>query len=335
MGFFRRLFGKTSDEAENKTVSNTSTVEALPNSRPAGVEFDPIAKPVATSPLPSRNISDGVTRPLVPDKAFPNPDEPYASHGEHLAFGQYTDVGRVRSNNQDAALSFFVSGRSAEAHPDFGLFIVADGMGGHHDGEKASAITTRVMATQVANTVYLPSLMVDNDVERATITEAMISAVQKANQEVKKNVPEGGTTVTAVAVIGDLAHFVHVGDSRAYLVTKEGLEQVTRDHSLVQRLIELGQLTKEEANDHPQKNVLYRALGQNDSVEVDTLTRRLPSNCRLLLCSDGLWSQVEERDLFEITMNTPDPQQACEKLVALANARGGTDNITAIILKIS
>ena len=139
----------------------------------------------------------------------------------------------------------------------------------------------------------------------------------------------------AVAIVGDLAHFAHVGDSRAYLITRDGLEQITRDHSLVQRLIELGQLTEEEAKDHPQKNVLYRALGQNESLEVDALTRRLPAESRLLICSDGLWGLVEEREIFEVAINTADPQQACNKLVDLANGGGGNDNITVIILKIS
>src|SRR5690606_5445425 len=130
--------------------------------------------------------------------------------------------------------------------------------------------------------------------------------------------------------IGDLAYIAHVGDSRIYLYTKDGLEQLTRDHSLVQRLIELDQLTQEEAAEHPQKNVLYRALGQSENIEVDTLTRRLPPKARLLLCSDGLWNQVPERDIQEIVKQSNNPQDACNKLVALANKHGGMDNVTVI-----
>jgi len=126
-----------------------------------------------------------------------------------------------------------------------------------------------------------------------------------------------------------------VGDSRVYLITKEnGVEQITRDHSLVQRLIELDQLTREEANVHPQKNVLYRALGQSDSLEVDALTRRLPPNSKIMLCSDGLWNMLNEDEIGEISLKSTNPQEACDKLVALANTHGGTDNITAIILQI-
>jgi serine/threonine protein phosphatase PrpC len=253
---------------------------------------------------------------------------------DHIVFGQATDVGMVRSNNQDSALSFFFTSHSAEERPDFGLFVVADGMGGHEDGEKASAITTRVVAAHITNSIYMPILSEGDDVERPPITEALVSAVQKANSQVINTVPNGGTTATAVAVIGDLAYIAHVGDTRAYLITKDNIEQITRDHSLVQRLIELDQLTPEDAANHPQKNVLYRALGQNESLEVDTLTRRLPPSSRVLLCSDGLWGLVKEREIFEIATNNPNPQEACDKLVALANTRGGVDNITAILLRV-
>jgi protein phosphatase len=206
-------------------------------------------------------------------------------------------------------------------------------MGGHHDGEKASAMTARTLAAYVTSNIYLPLLDGDAD-DRPPMTEILVEAVQKANASVISKVPEGGTTLTAVAIIGDLAHIVHVGDSRVYLITKDGLEQITRDHSLVQRLIELDQLTTEEAADHPQKNVLYRAIGQSESLEVDAITRRLPPNSRLLLCSDGLWNQVSDKELGEVVMTHDNPQEACDKLVALANARGGTDNITTILLQI-
>src|SRR5262249_5109493 len=154
---------------------------------------------------------------------------------EHISFGQATDVGMVRTNNQDSVYSYIATGRSAEQRPDFGMFIVADGMGGHHDGEKASALAARVMAAYVNNHIYMPILNGDHDADRVPITEAMIAGVQKANADVIVKVPDGGTTLTAVAIIGDLAYIAHVGDSRAYLITKDGLEQVTRDHSLVQR----------------------------------------------------------------------------------------------------
>jgi serine/threonine protein phosphatase PrpC len=207
-------------------------------------------------------------------------------------------------------------------------------MGGHQDGEKASAITARTVATQVLNTMYFPLIAkqtLNNDVP---ITETLANAIQKANTEIMANVPDGGTTLSAAVIIGDRAYIAHVGDSRIYLLHKGQIEKLTRDHSLVQRLIELDQITLEEANEHPQKNVLYRALGQNENVEVDTLTRRLPSGGLLLLCSDGLWNQVSEEEITDAVLHTRNLQEACHKLVTLANNHGGVDNVTVVLLQL-
>jgi len=332
MDLFRRLFSQTHTPVEDSAVETptpaTKSGETTPvETQPPVIETTPIAAPTPAVAETATLIADGATRPLPPETVI-------SSSNDHLAFGQATDVGMVRTNNQDSVLSFLSTSRSAEQRPDFGLFIVADGMGGHHDGEKASALTTHIVASYVTNHVYLPMLNGDNDSERVPITEAMIAAVQKANGDIIAKVPDGGTTLTAVAIVGDLAYVAHVGDTRVYLITKDGVEQITRDHSLVQRLIELGQLTAEEAAVHPQKNVLYRALGQSENLEVDALTRRLPPNSRLMLCSDGLWNMISEGDIIDITMKHTNPQEACDKLVALANTHGGTDNITAVILQI-
>lgn len=325
MDIFRRLFTQSNAKPED-TVQTTAekTKEATVKAEPVVVETTPIS-PSTLEAAPT--VADGATRPLPPETVI-------TSNNEHIIFGQATDVGMVRTNNQDSVYSFVATGRSAEQRPDFGIFIVADGMGGHHDGEKASALTARLVASYATNHIYLPILNGDHDADRVPITEAMIAAVQKANGEVINKIPDGGTTLTSVAVVGDLAYVAHVGDSRVYLITKDGIEQITRDHSLVQRLIELDQLTREEANIHPQKNVLYRALGQSENLEVDALTRRLPPNSRLMLCSDGLWNMVSEQEIVEIAMSHPNPQEACDKLVALANMHGGTDNITAILLQV-
>jgi serine/threonine protein phosphatase PrpC len=270
----------------------------------------------------------GVTQPLPPEPI------PMAQSG-HLVFGQSSDQGMVRTNNQDAAVSFFFTSDTVDDRPDFGVFIVADGMGGHKEGEKASALTASTVMEDIFKTIYLPMIQ-DEDLhsDRPTITEALTDAVHTANVKVRDKVKDGGTTITALVVLGDQAYIAHVGDSRAYLITQEaGVEQLTRDHSVVQRLIELDQLTPEEAETHEQRNVLYRAIGQNEEVEVDILRRRLPSNAQILMCSDGLWGLIKRQDIHDIVLNTVDPQEACEKLVALANMNGGTDNITAILLK--
>jgi serine/threonine protein phosphatase PrpC len=329
MDLFRRLFSQTNTNAEGISVETPSPKEdvmPLTESPTAPLMEPPATSTAIAAPSPAP-IPDGATRPLPPETVI-------SSSNEHLTFGQATDVGMVRTNNQDAMLSFLSTSRSSDQRPDFGLFIVADGMGGHHDGEKASALTAHMVASYVANHVYLPMLNNDNDSERVPITEAMIAAVQKANGDIITKVPDGGTTCTAVAIVGDLAYVAHVGDTRVYLITKDGAEQITRDHSLVQRLIELGQLTPDEAAVHPQKNVLYRALGQSENLEVDALTRRLPPNSKLMICSDGLWNMISEAEIIDITLKHGNPQEACDKMVALANTHGGMDNITAILLQI-
>jgi PPM family protein phosphatase len=249
----------------------------------------------------------------------------------HIIYGQSSDVGMVRDNNQDSILSLSLMSRSADQRPDSGLFMVADGAGGHSDGEKASALAVRVFAAQVMSQIYLPFLMDDED--RSPVVEVLASAAQKANEEVIKNVPDSATTLTAVTIIGDLASIAHVGDSRCYLITQNGTEQITRDHSLVQRLIELGQITEAEALDHQQRNVLYRVIGQSETGEVDTFTRRLPAGSRLLLCCDGLWNYLSNEEIGEIVMSYDTPQEACDKLVELANELGGADNISVIVVK--
>jgi protein phosphatase len=316
----------TPGDALSPISPNAVTDQLIDRFQPEEETLRVAPKLAATPQPPTEIVPDGATRQLQPEKFM-------LSQSEHLIFGQATDIGMVRNNNQDAAVSFFSTGRSSEERPDFGLFVVADGMGGHQSGEKASAITARVMASQVMRDIYLPMLNGINDSDHLPITEALIAAVQKANADVLVSVPDGGTTLTAVVIVGDMAHVVHVGDSRVYLVTKDSIEQITRDHSLVQRLIELGHITRQDAADHNQKNVLYRAIGQSENLEVDTLTRRLPPAARLLLCSDGLWGQVEDDEIRAVVLENS-PQEACDKLVKMANSRGGVDNITAIILKL-
>jgi protein phosphatase len=282
------------------------------------------------SPTPAISGSNlfGVTRPLPPLEIQP------MSRSKHLVYGLTSDIGQQRSNNQDSLLAFFAASVSVEERPDVGLFTVADGMGGHHDGEKASAIAVRTVAQHIMSKLYLELLATKNiDADRPTISEILSESIHQANTAVSEQVPEGGTTLTVAIIMGDLAYIGHVGDSRAYLITDKEVEQLTRDHSLVQRLVELDQLTPEEALSHPQHNVLYRAIGQSENLEVDGMMRRLPSGSRLLLCSDGLWNLVPQEMLIDIVRSAASPQDACDKLVATANARGGPDNITALIVQ--
>lgn len=341
MDMFRRFFGQSGEDSEESSIESESITtksdemvkpstdsvnsEAVATNADASDDSMPTEGQATNEELLEYAL-DGATRQLPLETVI-------ASRNAHLKVGQSTDVGMVRTNNQDAMMTFYYSGRSIDNQPDLGLFIVADGMGGHMDGEKASAIVTRSVTKHVIDNIFLPMLEdTGTDSTRPPLTESLIEAIQLANTMVLADVPDGGTTVTAVAVIGDLAYLAHVGDSRAYLITKDTIEQITRDHSLVQRLIELDQLTPEEAVDHPQQNVLYRAIGQSGTVEVDALTRRIPPNSYLLICSDGLWGVVEDKKIFQLVHENADPQVACDKLVAMANTMGGKDNITAVML---
>lgn len=267
------------------------------------------------------------TRPLPPlETIVPQP-------GQRLQFGQLSDVGMVRGNNQDAVFSMVSSMTSNDDLPDFGLFIVADGMGGHQEGERASAVTARIIAQHVLKEIFYPMLEQRmGDPDRPPIADVLRDAIKQANDAVTREISDGGTTATAAAVLGDLVYIAHVGDSRGYMITDDGIEQITRDHSLVQRLIELDQLTSEEAAEHPQRNVLYKAIGQSESLEADTITRRLQPHARLLLCSDGLWNLVLEDTIHDVVLRNS-PQQACNELVRLANERGGPDNITVVLIQ--
>jgi protein phosphatase len=312
---FRRMLKK---RGVNELGGNAAENGAAPGDQAeVNMTTPPIDAPFGTL--------EGATRPLPTD-------EGPSFMSAHLMFAQASDVGIARQINQDSALSFFATLSSVENRPDFGIFIIADGMGGHHDGERASAVAARTVMLELIRRVYM-LMMLDAD-DRPPVTEAINDSILRANAEVISQVPEGGTTLTAVVIVGDLAYIGHVGDSRAYLLHKGIPEQLTRDHSYVQRLFELGQLDQDEVENHLQKNVLYKALGQPDLAEIEIMTRRLPANSTLLLCCDGLWGQVRDHEITRILIENPDLHTACSELIAAANRAGGIDNVSVIIAKV-
>lgn len=296
------------------------------------------AAPAATSrPVPT-DPNATVPLPELPNSLPMDTikTQPVNMAPKRLVLGVAQHVGRVRTHNEDVLLVFTGELAGLESMPHFGLFVVADGMGGHALGERASSLAARNLARYALEGV-LPSLLADpqGDADRPSLTEVMESAMNAANKAVFAGVPEGGgTTLTCALVIGEQVVLSHVGDSRAYIITPDAFEQITRDHSLVQRLQELGQLSAAEAAVHPQRNVLYRAVGQGEGLEVDVDTRRLPSGSVLLLCSDGLWGLVPDERMQALVRQSPNPQAACEALVAAANAAGGPDNITAVMIQV-
>jgi serine/threonine protein phosphatase PrpC len=241
-------------------------------------------------------------------------------------------VGRQRELNEDSLFTLTATIAGNNSNPPFGLFIIADGMGGHQYGEVASNAAIRATSGYVMrkfhNSLFnMPSLPVDESLQ-----EIILAAVMEAQRAVLREAPGSGTTITAALVLGQQLTIAHVGDSRAYLLYGEHrMEAVTRDHSLVRRLEELGQITSAEAAVHPQRNVLYRALGQGESLEPDVVTTPFPVGGYLLLCSDGLWGVIPEDELRRIVYEAPTIQRACQDLVTAANSAGGPDNITVVL----
>jgi len=254
-------------------------------------------------------------------------------HPRQIALGLGYSTGLQREHNEDAIYAT-VSNLSTNDHELlFGLFVVADGMGGHQHGEIASGIATRALTQYLMNTVYTPLFKPNAEMPQESLIDLMRAAMHQAHQAVLQHAPGGGTTLTAVLLLNGQMTIAHVGDSRAYAIYPDGrMDVLTRDHSLVKRLEELGQLTAEEAAVHPQRNVLYRALGQAEPFDPDVFTMPAPKNGYLLLCSDGLWGVVSEEVLFESVIAEPYPARACQVLVKAANAAGGPDNISVILV---
>ncbi len=310
----------------NKQTTQDPAPSAPPDPTPVPAPT-PQRDPDATIPLSAEVVAQ-----LSPDAV-----KALAEAGGHgrIRMGIAQDVGKVRTHNEDVLMVFTGELAGLETMPYFGLFVVADGMGGHSLGERASGIAARTVTRSIMEQM-LPSLLADPqaDTERPILREVMEHAMTVANSAVVAAVPEGGTTLTCALLLDEQLVLSHVGDSRAYIITPDSFEQLTRDHSLVQRLQELGQITAAEALVHPQRSVLYRAVGQGDGLEVDVVSRRLSPGSSLLLCSDGLWGLVPDEKILKLVQQAPNPQAACEALVAAANAAGGPDNITALMLQI-
>jgi len=236
-----------------------------------------------------------------------------ARENRALTAGSRTDLGCLRDHNEDSLL--------VKAP----LYVIADGMGGHAAGEIASEIAIRTL--EQAQLTHL-----DPDALRRAVVEANGLIVQGAKKGLGRK--GMGTTLTAAIIEGNQLLVAQVGDSRAYLHQNGRLRPITRDHSLVGELISLGQLTEEEARVHPNRSVITRALGSDMSVQPDMYEIRLHERDRLLLCSDGLNSMLEDTVIEEILNLYPDPQEAADMLVGAARDAGGFDNITVIVVNI-
>jgi serine/threonine protein phosphatase PrpC len=248
----------------------------------------------------------------------------------NAAVGQ--SVGKQREHNEDSVVAITATLAGNTSNIPFGLYVVADGMGGHQFGEVASNAAIRVLAGEVMRKFH--SFLFTMPTQQLTdpLQEIIESAFQNAHRVVQREAPGSGTTLTAALVVGQQVTIGHVGDSRAYAVYPAGrIEQLTKDHSLVKRLEELGHLNKEEAANFPHRNVLIRALGQGETLEIDVFTVPFPHNGYLMLCSDGLWGVMTDQDILHAITTAPNLQRACQNMVDAANGAGGPDNITVVL----
>jgi len=244
-----------------------------------------------------------------------------------MLIGVCSDVGNVRDVNQD---SYFYSDLK-----ELPLFIVADGMGGHKAGEIASNFAIETVKETFYR--YKDQLLKDE----MEIPQFINMSFTEANERIYKKSCNNesysgmGTTITMAFIFNDEIFIGHIGDSRAYLLRDKELIQLTQDHSLVAELVRNGSISKEEAINHPQKNIITRALGTSSDIRIDILSREVKNKDIILLCTDGLTNMISDEGIRNILINTQDIQESCNLLTKTANELGGLDNTTVMLIEIS
>lgn len=233
-----------------------------------------------------------------------------------------TDIGKKRKLNQDFV---YVSEESVGNLPN--VFIVADGMGGHNAGEYASKCTAETMVREIKGCL------------ESNPVRILSKAIRVANDQIRRRAKEDaglygmGTTVVAATCLGHYLQVANVGDSRLYIVNKE-IRQITRDHSLVEEMVRMGSIDREAARNHPDKNIITRAIGALDTVEIDFFHEELKPGDLVLMCSDGLTNMLEDEEISGILRERISIEEKAEKLVEAANNNGGKDNITVILIDV-
>ncbi len=271
--------------------------------------------------------------------AFPN--------GAHLLAAGDSDAGNVRRSepNEDSTLVLqFQRVHESQATP-VGVFIIADGMGGHDNGQGASRMTVNVIADKLVRELLLPPLEAEKSggltasvtpLEEDALVGVLKGAVEEANnvlvQTNQHDKTDMGSTITGFMIVGDAAFIINVGDSRTYMLREDTLYQLTNDHSLVAQLLAGGLIEPDDVYTHPQRSQIFRSLGDKMNVQVDDFKQQLLPGDILLSCSDGLWEMVRNPQITDILKNAHDPQTACTQLIEAANANGGEDNVSAVVV---
>ncbi|ASB69681.1 protein-serine/threonine phosphatase PrpC [Bacillus subtilis] len=238
-----------------------------------------------------------------------------------------TDTGKIRQHNEDDAGIF-------KGKDEFVLAVVADGMGGHLAGDVASKMAVKAMGEKWNEAETIPTAPSDCEkwlIEQILSVNSKIYDHAQAHEECQGM----GTTIVCALFTGKTVSVAHIGDSRCYLLQDGDFVQVTEDHSLVNELVRTGEISREDAEHHPRKNVLTKALGTDQSVSIDTRSFDIEPGDKLLLCSDGLTNKVEGTELKDILQSDSAPQEKVNLLVGKANQNGGEDNITAVLLELA
>lgn len=255
------------------------------------------------------------------------------NHRKVYSAGWATERGQRRRKNEDSAAAVNIDFLEGDAVQSVGIYAVADGMGGHHDGEVASRMAVNTAVRGFIDQITEASGKVADAyirwLERAVQTTHR--AVHTRNEAEENDM---GTTLVMAVVVGKHAYIANVGDSRAYLITREGdIQQITEDQTMLKELVSRGVMSEEEATRHPYGSLLSNAIGLGQQVEVDTFVTEFSGDGFLLLCSDGLTRELSDTRIREIVVNAASPQDACDHLVSAANEAGGRDNIAVVLIQ--
>jgi len=277
-----------------------------------------------------------IEQPQAEQSAFPN--------GVQLLAASHSDAGDVRRSepNEDSTLVLLLQRMHESISAPYGVFIVADGLGGHDNGQVASRMTINIIAERMVRELLAEPLEAEKDGESTQPfdEDALIAlfhgAIEDANtalcQKNQLDKTDMGSTITGFMVSGEHAYIINVGDSRTYMMRAKQLYQLTTDHSLVGQLVASGLIEPDDVYTHPQRSQIFRSLGDKPNVQIDVFKQQLHPGDILLSCSDGLWEMVRNPQIESILGSAPDPQTACAQLVEAANTNGGEDNVSAVLV---
>jgi serine/threonine protein phosphatase PrpC len=324
---------------------------ALPGEGSAAAELPELAQAAPPAPaLAHAEQQDWPTQPMTALDSFIigprhyhvetlEDEEPAFPLGVTLVAGGRSDVGLTRRGNpnEDSILILEMSRVHESLSQPFGLYIVADGLGGHDDGQAASRKAVGVIAETITRDLLLPAIQAGAFPEGEIIGEKLKDAISaanlalvEANEQARSDM---GSTVTGALVVGDTAYIINVGDSRTYLFDTLSLRPISVDHSLVMQLVIGGLIEHDDIYTHPQRNQILRSLGDRRDLPVDLFTEKLRPGYQLVICCDGLWEMIRDPQIEQIIRETPDPQKAADILMQTANENGGEDNISVIVVQ--